>query len=393
MNFNPNPLCWYMVKLYQENKFKDDKLIICNEGGSRSSKTWDFFHFLVLFCDQNKNTWNEIYILRDTLVNCRDFTLKEFIKCLQIIGIYDDKMLKTSPKPYYNLFGNHIFFRGLDDEVNTEGYPSDIIFVNEALETSKGSVDGIKMRCRKLVVMDWNPKYISHWAFKLENQPNVFFTHTTYRNNKHLEKSIIKEIEGYEPTPENIDNGTADPFRYKVYNLGLRGTSEQIIFKEWDEFTELPKEYDLKIYGIDFGFTNDPSTLVEVCIDKKNLWVKQLLYQTGLTNQELAEKIKPLIDKNCYVICDSAEPKSIRELRLCGINSLPCKKGADSIIHGINFMKSKQIHIHKYSTELKNEMRTYSFAKDKDGNTLNNPIGGQDHCIDGFRYASTYFNI
>jgi phage terminase large subunit len=382
-----------MAKIYQNNKGKDDKVIICNEGGSRSSKTWDFFHFLVLYCDQNRDTWNEIYILRDTLVNCRDFTLKEFIKCLQVIGVYDNKLLTTSPKPYYNLFGNHIFFRGLEDEANAEGYPSDIFFINEALETIKGSVDGIKMRCRKLGVMDWNPKYISHWAFDLEGQPNVFFTHTTYKNNKHLEKSIIREIESYEPTPENIERKTADPFRWKVYGLGERATSEEVIFKEWDEFDDIPKNYDLKIYGLDFGFTNDPSTLIEVYLGKYDIWCKELIYETGLTNQELAKKIKLVVDTNSYIICDSSEPKSIRELRIEEINVIPAVKGQDSIINGINKLKSKNIHIHRDSFNIKKEIRGYKFKKEKDGNILNVPIKCPDHSLDAIRYAATRFDI
>ena len=240
MNFNPNNLCYYMAKLFAEYKDSEKKLVICNEGGTRSSKTWDAYHLIVLICDHQRNQWNEIYILRDTLVNCRDFTLKEFIKCLQTIGIYDRNLLTTSPKPYYNLFGNHIFFRGLDDEINTEGYPSDIIFVNEALETSKGSVDGLKMRCRKMMIMDWNPKYVKHWAFNLEGQPDVYFTHTTYKNNKHLEKSIVTEIESYEPTAHNIEMGTSDPFRWKVYGQGLRAANEQLIFPIFHSSSSYP---------------------------------------------------------------------------------------------------------------------------------------------------------
>jgi len=190
MIFDPNPLFHEIVRLYQNNRFDENgkikRVTICNEGGTRSSKTWDFFHFLVAFCNHNKGKENEIYILRDTLVNCRDFTLKEFRKCLVQIGVWDSSKFVGSPKPYYNLWGNHIYFRGLESEEYTEGYPSDISFVNEGLETTPAQIAGIRMRCRKMFAMDWNPKFTQHWCFDLEGQPNVFFTHSTYKNNKHL---------------------------------------------------------------------------------------------------------------------------------------------------------------------------------------------------------------
>ena len=105
-----------------------------------SAKTWDFFHFLVMYCENNPNEHNEIYILRETLVDCKDYTFKEFQKCLKVIGIWDDENYKSPQKPYYNLYGNDIYFRGLDD--SSEGYPSDIIFINEALENqNKEKID------------------------------------------------------------------------------------------------------------------------------------------------------------------------------------------------------------------------------------------------------------
>lgn len=241
--FDPNPLMQKMAVQFKETvELKGEKLIICNEGGTRSSKTWSVFDLIIWICARYKNANLDFYILRDTLIHCKDFTLKDFIKLLQIDKYYDSAKLKEYPKPYYNLFGNNIYFRGLDDERAVEGYPSDYIFVNEVLETEKSKVDGLLMRCRKMVVFDWNPKLTRHWVFDLEGQPNVIFFRSTFLDNKHLEKSVIDGIKALEPTPFNIENKTANLFRWKVYGLGVRTDQEGNVFNdsqlnkyEWSE--------------------------------------------------------------------------------------------------------------------------------------------------------------
>src|SRR6201987_1218410 len=162
MPFLPNELYFKMCKLYQDRVTPESKLIIVNEGSSRSSKTWDTFHFIVSLCQSNQDKSYDIYFIRDTLVNCRDFTALEFQNCLKVIGIYNPNNMVWSPKPTYNLFGHKIKFRGLDDEQTAEGYPSDIIFFNEVLEMNESGLKGLIMRCRKLVIADFNPKYTDH---------------------------------------------------------------------------------------------------------------------------------------------------------------------------------------------------------------------------------------
>lgn len=233
MHFDPNPLFYKMAIAYSKAKAKGKRLTICNEGGSRSGKTFSTFDLLIAICAKHVNEGLDIYILRDTLVNCRDFTLKDFQKDLKICKVYDESCMRYYPKPQYNLWGNNIFFRGLDDEKNTEGYPSDILFINEVLETEKTKVDGLLMRCRKLVVFDWNPKLTKHWVFDYEGREDVLFTNTTYKDNKHLEQTIIDEIESYNPDVEqNVINKTANLFRWKVYGLGVRADQEGNVFND-----------------------------------------------------------------------------------------------------------------------------------------------------------------
>ena len=233
LNFKPAPYLFsIMAKAINEYSLKNKRLIICNEGGSRSSKTWTTFYIIIWICLSNKNKNLDIYILRNTLVKCRDYTWRDFVKVLKLTGVFRQDCIKESPKPYYNLCGNNIYARGLDDENNSEGYPSDILFFNEVLEIQKSQVSGLQMRCRKLIIFDWNPKFTKHFIFDYENQPGVIFTKTTYKHNPFLESAIVSEIESYEPNEINIKNRTVDLFRWRVYGLGLRTDQEGNIFND-----------------------------------------------------------------------------------------------------------------------------------------------------------------
>ena len=375
-----------------------------------SSKTWDFFHFLVFYCDHNRNAHNEIYILRETLVNCRDFTLKEFKNCLTVMNIWNESNYVGSPKPYYNLFGNDVYFRGLDD--SSEGYPSDILFINEALENqNKEKIDGLRMRCRKLIVMDWNPKYTQHWCFQLEGQPNTFFTHSTYQNNKHLRKSVIKEIESYEPThpedrhlpekkrrphPTNIKFGTADDYRWRVYGLGLRTAPEGIIFKYVNYISEWPDDLD-PILGLDFGFTVDPSALVNVAETSTDIYLKLLMYEptenpTLINDYAIAQDI----DITIPCIADSSDKytgenkgtvEMVKGLQNLGWNISKVSK-TKSIMYWLNEMKTKRINVieNTLSHYLKTEFENYRL-KTVNGIAINQPVDGFDHAISAGRYG------
>lgn len=433
MIFDPNPLFHEIVRLYQNNRFDSNgearRVDIFNEGGTRSSKTWDFFHFLVVFCDHNRDQENEIYILRDTLVNCRDFTLKEFRKCLVQIGIWDITKFVGSPKPYYNLFGNHIYFRGMEDEEDSEGYPSDIIFINEMLETKPGQSAGLRMRCRKLFVGDWNPKYTRHWCFDLETQPNVFFTHSTYKNNKHLEQSIITDIEGYEPWlsgsyeakerklyyqgeliteknqppphPENVPNGTVDEYRWKVYGLGLRGAMEGLILTNvvYEDHDAWPEGLE-GIYVNDFGFTSDPNALIDFAMEGNNMYVKVLAYHPVETPAELNRLFEALeMDKKKIIMADSSDKfvsehkgaiEMVRGMRLFNWIMRKISK-TKSVMFWLLRLKECRIHIIKDKQGLwkhaQSEFENYRL-KVIDGHTVNHPDEKCDeHIIDCIRYG------
>lgn len=429
MNFKPNPLYYEMARLYSQYKTSDNKIIIGNEGGTRSSKTWDAFHFLYTFCDHNPNRGLDIYILRDTLTHCKDFTFKDFKKCMQLIGA-EVSYTSQGQKPNAEINGNNLYFRGLDSEENSEGYPSDILFLNEVLETGKHKVNGLIMRCRMLVLMDWNPKFTDHWVFDMEKREDTFFTHTTYRNNQHLEQSIINEIEGYEPWlsnsyeiinyelyyngelineknqppphPTNVDNGTADEFRWKVYGLGLRGSMKGVIYEqlEWiDEFPEL--DY---IYGNDFGFTNDPNATVKYTEDDKNIYFELLIYQPIDNPIDLSLAFDANgIEKHKQIVCDSSDKYSnakgtVEMVQGLNDNGYPeafkVSKTQD-LMFWIGSVKTKKLHcvkdIRGLWRNVKKERENYIF-KEINGKSINKPIDGYDHALTAMRYGHMAWN-
>lgn len=430
--FDPNPLFYQMVDIYNNNRFGEDgkrqKVVICNEGGTRSSKTWDFFHFLVFYCSHNKGKENEIYILRETLVKCRDFTLKEFKKCLKVMGVWDPKKFVGSPKPYYNLFGNHVYFRGMDDE-GSEAPPSDIVFINEALETEERQSKGYKMRCRKLIVYDWNPRYTEHWCFELEVQPNTFFTYSTYTNNKHLEDSIITDIKGFEPWgsgsyeikdrklyyqgeliteknqppphPYNVDAKTADEFQWKVYGLGLRGAMEgliltNVVYEDWNQWPEGLEG----LYVNDFGFVSDPNALIDMAIEGFDIWVRVKGYHPIETPTELNLFFDGCgLDKKKVIVADSSDKRvsehhgaieMVRSMRQFGWRMRKVSK-TKSVMYWLGKLKEYRIHFIKDKASLwKNgqaEVENYRLLS-IDGIAVNQPDPKcKEHIIDCIRYG------
>jgi len=311
------------------------------------------------------------------------------------MDIWDEENYKSPQKPYYNLFGNHVYFRGLDD--SSEGYPSDILFINEALENNnKDKVEGLAMRCRKLIVKDWNPKYTQHWCFNLEGQPNTFFTHSTYKNNKHLLPAIIKKIESYEPTPENIKNQTADEYRWKVYGLGIRAAPEGVIFPYVNYIDTWPVDV-AKVMGLDFGFTVDPSALLNVGENETDIYLELLMYEPT-ENPEMIHQyaIANSIDITMPCTADSSDKytgenkgtvEMVRALQSFGWSIHKVKK-TQSIMFWLNEMKKKRINVinNRLTYHLRKEFENYKL-KVVNGIAINQPIDKFNHGIDGGRYG------
>lgn len=384
-----------MARLFQEKASPETKLIIGNEGSSRSSKTWDIIHFIVAFCDENRSTPQDIYILRDTLVNCRDFTLKEFQDCLRVIGIYNPRYMVNSPKPVYRLFGHKIKFRGLDEEKASEGYPSDLLFFNEVLEQSKSVVDGLIMRCRKMVIMDWNPKYTAHWVFKMEKRSDTVFLHSTYKNNRHLQKSVIKEIESYNPAvPANVKEGTADKFKWEVYGLGIRSNKMGLVFQNVTYVNKFPEDIEQFSYGMDFGMTAQTAIVkcgIRIRKPKSDLFLEKLFYapteSSDVINQILngLNKKHPGIGTTTHIWADNNQPGWIADLRNSNKSIFPTRKFPGSREYWISSIKRFNIHILK-DPDFQDEQQNFAYRV-VDGKQLSETVKHHDHIWSGAGYS------
>lgn len=427
MTFDPNPLYYQMSDIVANNKDSEFATKIYNEGGSRSSKTWDTYHLLYTICSHNLNRGLDIYVFRDTLVNARDLTFKDFQKFMKVIKgevVYSSE----KSKPEAKVFGNNIYFRGLpaDDD---EGFPTDIIFFNEMLEMSKTPVDGLRMRCGMLVIGDWNPKFTKHWCFDFEGQTNTHFTRSTYLNNKHLKRTIVSEIESTEPwetgsysvtkegiimyegepvtdknqpppNVKNIEQQTADLFRWKVYGLGLRGAMKGLVHPYHIAIDKFP-DIDF-IYANDFGFTKDPNALVKFAQQGRNIYLELLCYTPIDTASKLIEVFEALdIPKLKPIICDSADrfvsadhgvQLMVKGLRAGGYSASKVSK-TKNVTYWIGEMNGYVIHIvsNKFYRFAKSEAENYMW-KSINGIELNTPEDGNDHFWNASRYAFMKYN-
>lgn len=398
MNWRPNGLFFQMAQMVAARQ-PDTKLIIGNEGGSRSSKTWDFIHLLVWICDHNRGKKLDIFLFRDTLVNCKEFLFKDFKNCLMEIGIYSQSNYRdNSGKPNYYLFGQEIKFRGLDDNATEikEATDSDIIFFNEILSgCEKERVMNWIMRCRKLVVADWNPKYTDHWFFAFEKREDTVFTHSTYKNNRHLQESVIREIESYDPNnPVNITNGTADRYRWAVYGEGKRANREGLVFPEVTYVDDFPKEIEQFAYGLDFG-TAHPTVIVKGGIIKKHprsdIYLKKLFYHPCETSSQVIDAFNAL-GINTHIWCDTNMDNTntgtgwVSDMRRAGIRALLTKKFPGSRAYWITTLKKFNIHLIR-DNDFKREQENFCY-RTIDGVQLSETIDKYDDCWSASGYLA-----
>ena len=356
-----------------ENK----KKIIVEQGGTRSGKTYYIILWIIFqYCTNNNN--KIVTICRKAFPSLRATVLRDFIGILQANNIYSEKFHNKSNSEYH-LFGNLIEFIALDQSQKIRGRKRDLLFINEANELYFEDWQQLIFRTQDQIILDFNPSDEYHWIYdKVIPREDCSFFKTTYLDNPFVEDSIVKEIERLRDTDEQY---------WQVYGLGERAASRSTIFK-YSEVNQIPVDASLIAYGMDFGYSNDPSTLVSVYTQGHNLYVKEHLYRTQMTTNDinLFLKEEKLLANPIYA--DSAEPRLIAELRRMGHNIFPSIKGKDSINAGIDLLKRYKIHILASSTNAIAEFRNYKWREDKAGMLVNIPEDKNNHIIDPCRYAT-----
>lgn len=372
-----------------EKNYDSDKKIVINRGGTRSSKTVSLMQLAVLFLMTGQiqdgvsiesGVWTTVRKYSSTLGKTviRDF--EEQLTKYELWGhIKHNKTDKT-----YTYLGRMVEFVGADDQQKLRGAKRAVLHCNEANELLHEDWKQLIFRTTHRAYIDFNPDDENTWInqdLELVRQfkkGDVEVIVSTYRDNTFLEQTIVDEIEYLRENDETF---------WKVFGLGEYGSLRGLIF-DWD-VRELPEGAKLVAYGLDFGFTNDPTAFTGVYLSGGELYLDEKIYERRLTNSDISDKLKAMgISKSDDIVADSAEPKSIEELKRQGWNIHPALKGPDSIKNGIDILQRYKIHITPDSVNLIKEKRTYKWVEDNDGNTLNKPVDFNNHGIDSVRYVA-----
>ena len=372
---------------------------VVNEGSSRSTKTFSIIQYLIYKALEEKRA---ITIARAKLTWLKASLYMDFLEIISDhFKIYSPKNHNKTEMLY--TFDNGSFFRflGLDESQKVHGLKSNIAWINEAVEANEKSVKQIALRTTYQIIIDYNPSFEQHWIYdSICTRDDCTLIHSTYKDNPFLEQAIVEEIERLEPTEKNIEQGTADEVSWKIYGLGIRAAHRGLIFSDIQICKELPPEEEWKksFYGLDFGYTNDPSALVLVVYAHGNLYFKEIFYERGLVNRKnpkrpdqksIEQRLEEFrVKKDVVIWADSAEPKSIQEIANAGwYNIRPVHKGPDSVVNGIETIKRYKCFIEESSLNLIKEKNNYKWREDKDGKTLNQPIDAWNHGLDAMRYV------
>lgn len=350
--------------------------IIVNPGGTSSSKTYSILQLLILIAHRRKY---HISVVSETMPHLKKGALKDFLKIIQDEGIYDEKMHNKSDNIFQFNNGKIEFFSA-DTPGKVHGPRRDILYVNEAINVPWEIFDQMNIRTSICTFIDFNP-CSEFWCHEyLPPSDNITWIHSTYKDNRFLPRKIV---DGIEAKKDKF------PEWWKVYGLGEVGRVEGVIYDNWKQVPAIPKDAKRLGFGLDFGFSNDPTAIVEVFMQDGEIWVREVLYETGLTNRDLSKRMEEVgivrgIDE---IWADSAEPKSIKELKDAGWLIRGASKGPDSIRKGIDLVRQYPINVTSDSLNVIRELRYYKWQRDKmTGKPINKPESGWDHLMDALRY-------
>ena len=360
--------------IYIESKEAYEKgyPVICNEGGSRSGKTYSVIQLLIVIALKEPN--KRISIVSHSLPHIKRGAYRDFRVIMEGWNLWNDNKFSYSDFIFTFDNGSYIELFGLEDEGKARGPGRDILFVNEANLIKKPLYDQLAIRTTGQIFLDWNPADFVSWVYEVADNPVNYKIHSNYKNNlSQLSDNQVALIESYKDLP--------DDFLWKVFGLGLRGAAKEIIYTQW-KYGELPNKGDV-FYGLDFGF-NHPAALVKVEHYEGTNYVQECIYQSNLTLADLIQKIKEYVKDRSPIYADAAEPKSIEEIYRAGIN---IKAASKDVWAGILKVKSYPLVIDSRSKNVQKELSSYKWKKDKNDNIIEEPVKANDDAMDAMRYA------
>lgn len=353
------------------------KKIRIAQGGTSASKTISILLWLINLCQSDtKPTLTSV--VSESIPHLKRGAIRDFRNIMIAHGYWKDALWNATDSIYTFETGSKMEFFSTDNGDKLRGARRDRLFMNEANNCTLDAFDQLEVRTKEFVYLDYNPTN-EFWLFTevIPNRDDWEKVILTYKDNEALSPEIVASIE-----QRKNRKGW-----WQVYGEGQLGEVEGKIYKDWQIIDEIPHEARLERRGLDFGYTNDPTAIVDIYYYNGGYILDEVCYQKGMSNKQIADVIKD--QDQVMVIADSAEPKSIDEIRLYGINMMPAVKGAGSISQGIQFVQQQRISVTKRSDNIIKEYRNYLWATDKQGKILNEPEGGLDHALDAIRYAFT----
>ena len=347
------------------------------QGGTSAGKTFGIIPVLIDKAARHEGL--EISIVAETIPHLRRGALRDFLKIMKWTGRFFEDRFNKSLLRYEFANGSVIEFFSADDSSKLRGARRDILYINECNNVTFDSYNELAIRTRKEVYLDFNPANEFWVHTELKDEPDSDFLILTYKDNEALDQSIIEQIE---KNKEKAKTSSYWANWWKVYGEGQLGMLEGVVFSNWKQIDTIPSEAKLLGIGLDFGYTNDPTAIIEIYNYNGQRIVNELVYQTGLLNSEIAK----LLPKHVPVYADSSEPKSIDEIKRFGVIIKGVTKGKDSINYGIDVIQRNEYLVTANSGNLIKELRSYIWDTDKQGKRLNKPIDFNNHAIDAFRY-------
>lgn len=355
------------------NAINEGYTTIQAQGGSRSGKTYNIMLWLICNALSQRCTTD---VVRKTLPALKRSSLKDFLELCEKMQVqYKKRELEFTLLATGSVFS--FYSTDADEGQKIKGAKRDFLFCNEANELTADDWTQLIIRTNRIAIIDYNPSITDeHWLNRIKIKESTYFFKTTYLDNPFLPQVIIDSIEELKTINKSL---------WTIYGLGEQAIIEGVVFKNWQIIDELPPQIRRHKLGMDFGFSNDPTTIIDVAQNGNDLFLDELCYQTHMTTSEIIFALKDC--PRYKVVAESADPRLISEIYNAGIDIHPAKKGAGSIEAGILVMQSMNIYVTKRSENIIKELKNYTYRQDKDGKWLTTPIDAYNHCIDPTRYV------
>lgn len=354
---------------------KLDKKVRAIQGGTSASKTISILLILINKA-QSDTTPTLTSVVAESIPHLKRGAIRDFKNIMQAHHYWKESNWNATDNIYTFETGSVIEFFSADSSDKLRGGRRDRLFINECNNVSQDVFDQLEVRTKELVFLDWNPTR-EFWFYSdvLPYRDDIDYITLTYKENEALSQEIIDSIEARKGNKN----------WWKVYGLGELGEIEGLIYRDWKLIDEIPHEAKLERYGLDFGYTNDETAIVAIYKYNGGFIFDEVVYQKGMSNKQIADVL--LNQPRALVIADSAEPKSIDEIKSYGINIVPSVKGQGSVNAGIQYVQDQRCSVTKRSLNIIKEYKNYMWKTDRDGHTINVPEDQFSHSMNAIRYA------